>query len=858
MDALLDLPAAERERALARIAAQSPGRAAELKRWLGAIDASAGLLENAAGPSGALDRLGPWRIGGLLGRGGSGEVYLGQRSDGAFERKVAIKLLRSDRDADWRITEERRLLARLVHPHIAGLLDGGIAADGRPYLVIEYIEGLTLDRWLSERKPGLSVRMRVFAALGEAVAYAHANGVVHADLKPANVLITADDQPKLLDFGIARLLDHGATNASGGRMLSPEFAAPEQFLAQEATPQTDVYALGLLLYLLLTGRLPQDTAGLSVAQLRSLRLNQPVPPPSARATPALLPAKRLTGDLDAIVLRALAREPTQRYLTVASLLADLRAWASHHPVRARGGGRAYVAARWLRRHWLAVALAMVATSALVAGAGAALWQSRQVRAAHLHAEAIRDFLSELIAASDLRTVRQPANAVPALLRAAVGRIEAQPLGPEVDTEILVLLATALLSHEQYAAAEQALALADARASAVRSGKSLEVERATLHAELALIPLDFVTARKAIDSARAALGDRPEPEALSLIDARVRVREGDVDRALGILETLIAARERDAGARHVRTLAARLWKLEALRMDHRREAAISFGGALLKDIEATLPPDHALLPAVLNHLGFAHFDLYEGQRHPQGLDQAQAAFERALGIARKLYGEGSLASINARDGLAMLLHNRGDAAGHIAQLTQIEAAESALFGRASLRPWLTRFHMGFSRYLSGEREQGERDILAAEAAVERTGSPKELAVIRQQWALLLLREGQSERGLAAAERALVALGALKSGSEAMRASLHRARARALANAGDHAAALKAAGLAVASALSLAKDQPDELRFSLQHRMRAELALGDLESARRTLAELKALPVGSEEGEKVTAKLAEQLL
>lgn len=856
VDALLDLPVAERERALGRIAVETPARAAELRRWLGAIDASAGMFENVGSTQAALDRLGPWRIEGLLGRGGSGEVYLGQRSDGAFERKVAIKLLRSDRDADWRITEERRLLARLVHPHIAGLLDGGIAPDGRPYLVVEYIEGMPFDRWLSERRPPLGLRLRVFRALCEAVAHAHANGVVHADLKPANILVTAADQPKLLDFGIARLLENAGTAASGGRMLSPEFAAPEQFLGQDATPQTDVHALGLLLYLLLTGRLPQDTAALTLAQLQRARLEQP-PPPSTHADPTLLPARRLAGDLDAIVLRALAREPARRYLTVAALLADLRAWAGHHPVRARDGGRAYVAARWLRRHWLAAALAALASTAMIVGSAAALWQARQVRAAHQHADAIRGFLSELIAAGDLRTVRQPVHAVPQLLQAAVQRIEAQPLGASVDTELLVLLATALLSHEQFASAQQALELADARAVAAPGAKALAVERATLRAELALVPLDFAAARAAITDARAALGNAPEPEALSLVDARVRVREGDFDSAIGILETLIANREREFGAAHVRVLAARLWKLEALRMDRRREAAIAFGQSLRADIEASLPPDHALLPAVLNHLGFAHFDLYDAQTHPQELDRAQAAFDRALGIAGKLYGDDSLASINARDGLAMLLHNRGDMPGHMAQLTRIEAAEVALFGRDSLRSWLTRFHLGFSRYLSGMREEGERDILAAKAAIERSRAPRELAMVRQQWALLLLRDKQLERGLAASERALASLAELKSGSEAMQASLQRARSRALHEAGDRAGALAAARNAVASAQPLAAEQPDELRYSLQHRMRAELALAELDTARRTLAELKALPAGSAEGEKVTAELADKL-
>lgn len=322
-DALLDLGEAARAQALADIERTDPGRAQALRRWLGAVSASAGLLEDvgAAAAPGRIERVGPWRLEGLIGRGGSGEVYLGRRADGAFERQVAVKLLRADRDADARIVEERRLLARLDHPNIARLLDGGVAPDGRPWLVTEYIEGRPLDEWLREGAPDLDRRLRTFTALTDAVACAHASGIVHADLKPANVLIDGNDQPHLLDFGVARLLEHATAGSRHG--LTPAWAAPEQFDGAPADPRSDVYALGLLLYLLLTGDAPIGAQAHALSELKALRQQQDSPAPSLRA-PAR-EAARIRDELDAVVLRCLARDPAQRPANAGAVLAELRA-----------------------------------------------------------------------------------------------------------------------------------------------------------------------------------------------------------------------------------------------------------------------------------------------------------------------------------------------------------------------------------------------------------------------------------------------------------------------------------------------------------------------------------------------------
>lgn len=363
-DALLDLGEAARAQALADIERTDPGRAQALRRWLGAVSASTGLLEDvgAAAASGRIERVGPWRLEGLIGRGGSGEVYLGRRADGAFERQVAVKLLRADRDADARIVEERRLLARLDHPNIARLLDGGVAPDGRPWLVTEFIDGRPLDAWLREGAPDLDRRLKTFTALTDAVACAHASGIVHADLKPANVLIDAQDQPHLLDFGVARLLEHAT--AGGHHGLTPAWAAPEQFDGAPADPRSDVYALGLLLYLLLTGDAPIDAQAHALSELKALRQQQDAPAPSLRV-PAR-EAARIRDELDAVVLRCLARDPAQRPANAGALLGELRAAQRCSRATPANPSHRTSAAAWL-------ALAIIA--ALAAWIG---WQQQHI------------------------------------------------------------------------------------------------------------------------------------------------------------------------------------------------------------------------------------------------------------------------------------------------------------------------------------------------------------------------------------------------------------------------------------------------------------------------------------------------
>ncbi len=403
---LVELP--ERERA-ARIAALvDRGLAARVERLLAAdgageaaigdpLRAAAGWLAEEERAAGLVDRrgerIGAWRILERIGRGGMGEVYLAERADGAFERRVALKLLKRGLDSEEivaRFLAERRILARLDHPGIAQLVDGGMAADGRPFFALELVPGLPITDWCAERKLPLEARLRLLLEVVAAVDFAHRNLVVHRDLKPSNVLVTAEGEVKLLDFGIAKLLggEEEAATSTGARLLTPRYAAPEQLAGEPVTTATDVHALGLLLWELATGEPARRGSGNTWSSAE----RETSTPPSARVLAATDPerapladpslrarrrlARRLRGDFDNVALKALRREPERRYPSAAAFGDDLARFLDQRPVAARGGAFAYRAGKFARRHRAAVLAASLIVVSLLGGVVATWRQAR--------------------------------------------------------------------------------------------------------------------------------------------------------------------------------------------------------------------------------------------------------------------------------------------------------------------------------------------------------------------------------------------------------------------------------------------------------------------------------------------------
>ncbi|MEN3749447.1 serine/threonine-protein kinase [Sphingomonas sp. HF-S3] len=371
----------------AAIATLSPAIAERVAAMLaastrrGILDAPPPVLEDSAAPlpraslaAGA--RIGAFIVDRLVGRGGMGEVYLARRAD-SFEQRVALKLLRVDAvPSESLFARERQMLARLEHPGIARLIDGGLAPDGRPWMAMQFVEGRPLDRWVQQDRPPLEARLRVFADICDAVAYAHANLVVHRDLKPSNILVDGAGRVHLLDFGIARLVEEGADGTApaattSAALMTPDYAAPEQLGNGTITVATDVHALGLILYELLAGATPWAGDGGTLSMLvRRVAQEDPAPPSrTAAAHPGIaIPPARLRGDLDAIVLKALRKDPARRYGSVPELAEDVARHQAALPVRARDGSGRYRFGRFVRRNRWSIAAVGAVLAALIAGA----------------------------------------------------------------------------------------------------------------------------------------------------------------------------------------------------------------------------------------------------------------------------------------------------------------------------------------------------------------------------------------------------------------------------------------------------------------------------------------------------------
>jgi eukaryotic-like serine/threonine-protein kinase len=316
-------------------------------------------------------RIGPYRIVSVLGRGGMGEVYLAERADGSFEQRVAIKSIQSAEPAAFmvdRIQQERRILAHLNHPNIARLLDGGQTADGTPYLVMEYVAGQSLDRFAEDRQLSVAERLALFLKVCDAVQYAHQNLIVHRDLKPANILVNNEGEPKLLDFGIAKVLDPAETGAAktSTRVLTPEYASPEQVRGDPITTQSDIYSLGAVLYKLLSGRSPH-----AIEQLPPLEAVRAITERDATPIPGL------PNDLNAIVQKAMHKDRARRYGSVEELNGDISRFLEKRPVLAAPDSPGYRTRKFLRRNWGMVAAVAAVSAAVLAGAGVSLWQARR-------------------------------------------------------------------------------------------------------------------------------------------------------------------------------------------------------------------------------------------------------------------------------------------------------------------------------------------------------------------------------------------------------------------------------------------------------------------------------------------------
>jgi hypothetical protein len=576
IDELLDLPESSRAQRLGALV-DDPAVRAEVESLLEATRAATGFLSTPARPAvqiydagvAAGTRVGAWSIGRRIGRGGMGEVYEATRTEGGFEQRVAIKLLQVEAGSQSeRFLAERQILARLEHPGIARLHDGGLTEDGRPFMAMEFVEGRPITVYCEQTRASLHQRLQLFLQVCEAVAYAHRNLVIHRDLKPSNILVTRDGQVKLLDFGIAKLIDaeRAQLTVSAAAPMTPVCASPEQLTGKPVTTATDVYALGVLLFELLTGVHPWFGTDAPVLQALRTVLTKPAPLASrvaAERSGAPVPDRLIRGDLDAIVAKALREEPTHRYATVDALKLDIIRVFRGEAVEAREGARLYFFGRTLRRYRWAVAATFAVFVSLAGGLGVAAWQARRAaierdiaRRDAAREEAVRYDLTRMFRTAIADQGSQPATAKSMIDNSALRVLREYRDRPQLGGQLVLTLADLYGALEDVAGAgalldgfvSQAgpdadpLALADART------KLANIELLRGHPERAG-PL--------LDQAETYWKQFPQQYAEERLEglgirARLQRLSGDINGAIATNQNAIAARIALSGRNHRET------------------------------------------------------------------------------------------------------------------------------------------------------------------------------------------------------------------------------------------------------------------------------------------------------------------
>lgn len=735
LEQALEVPPAARPDLFARLGAE-PALVEEVEALLALEDGSGGFIDepffSLRQPAPELEarhRLGPWRLLRPLGKGGMGAVYLAERADGAFELTVAVKLLKTElhtRELISRFEAERHILARLSHPNIARLLDGGTTEDGRPYLVMEHVEGERIDEYCDRRRLSTRARLELFRAVCSAVQLAHQNLVVHSDLKPANILVTADGTVKLLDFGIAKLLtpspfdaqDHTAQTAarSGRAPMTPRYASPEQFRGEPVSTASDVYSLGVILYELLTGHRPYRFDTLSPTKIERVICEAVPPRPSTAVrrseelktaeggllllTPEAVAgvreanstrlSRRLAGDLDAILLTALRKDPAERFASAEQLAEDVRLYLAGLPIRSRPDSFGYRARKFVGRHAVGVTTATVGLFLLLAFTGAMTWQrseiaarSREVARERDRAEAIKEFLLELIGQTDPRRAKgRDVTILEALDQRASRLARNTTLDPVTRADLLDTLGVSYRNLGRYDQArpllEQALALRRRALGEehVQVAESLHnlasLERNLRHPDEAERLM-----RRAIEIQRRVFpqGHRDLARGLNNLASLLRVKAEATGKAGGPLlveaESLaresLAMKQRLFGEKN-EEVAASLNTLAGILLREGRpaeaEPLFRRSIALRRALDGPLSPG---LAKAINNLAVLLADVGR-------LNEAEALHRQSLAMRRKLYPEGHPDVVRSLENLSDLRAKQGD--GSEAAALSREAQELA--------------------------------------------------------------------------------------------------------------------------------------------------------------------------------------
>ncbi len=819
-DEATELPPGEVEAYLDRACAELPEVRREVEELLLASRAlgeeflapalhrglAAALERGAAQGVAAPARVGAWLLVRLLGEGGMGRVFLAERADGAFEQHAAVKLLKPglvERGGVARFLRERQILARLDHPGIARLLDGGLAEDGTPYFVLEHVEGEPITSWCSAREADLATRLRLFLEVCAAVAAAHRSLVVHRDLKPSNILVAAGGTVKLLDFGIAKSLETADETRTVERALTPEYAAPEQIMGGGVTTATDVYALGVLLYELLTGRVPHawtEDTGLFEFQRRIVAEEPARPSALASGTGCLVDR-----DLEAIVLMALRKEPNARYATVEALAGDVERYLAGRPVAARGGALAYRARKFVLRHRLALLAAAVVVLSLAGGLVATAWQARRARAEAAKSRGIAGFLIGLFTANDPYQAKGEERTARQLLDLGARRVEGElAKEPEVQAAVYGQIAAVYAELGEFAAAEALARKLLALEQRVHGPRSAEA----------------VGARILVANNASELG-------------RLQEAEREFRAALEIETAERGAATRQA-ADALRGIAGALGALA------RYEEAEAAERRALEILRATDDETGDLPLVVLNNLA-----IMVAQRGR--LDEGERLQREHIRLLERKFGRDAMEPLVSRYNLAATVLRRGRYAEAESLFRAIEPNLRRVLGPR--HHVLCKALQRHARTLDLLGRAHESESLLAEASIiaEASGAPLEVAAQRMWLAFHALETGDPGRAEAEARRAEEYFEGAVGADNDYTAWTRATRARALAAEGRFAEARDLIDDALATLRrTLGADNDSTLYFESE-RGAILLGLGERAKAARAMeataaAQRRAFPEG----------------
>lgn len=781
------LSGTERERYLDAECGDDTGLRREIEELLASADGADGNVESIVGEAAQAlashqegRSIGPYRIRRVIGQGGMGQVYLAERDDAELDQQVAIKVVGWYAVTETQIERflaERQILAGLDHPNIARLLDGGRTDDGVPYLVMEYVDGTIITRYADEAGLAIKDRLALFLKVCAAVQHAHGRLVIHRDIKPSNILVTADGTPKLLDFGIAKLLDASLLGQSQPvtradlRVLTPEYASPEQLRGLPVTTQTDVYGLGLLLYELLTGRFPYDIDGPDSPKLDQVILEADPGLPSVAVTrpvkedaagpriPAAELSRALAGDLDNIVMMALRKEPVRRYATVKELADDIGNYSADRPVAARGDSAAYRAGKFLKRNRLAVTavvavgIAGLLQAAFYTGRLADERDRAQLEAAR--ATEVAGFLTDLFAEADpAQSLGEPLTARQMLDRGAARIVDELDGQPDLQAALMLTIAESYGNLEENVAAREYLELSVPQAEA-RLGDGHR---------------DVLALRRLLGMARVWVGDADEARPLFEQNLSELIGEHGDDhievakerRQLAVMENRLGNYEA-AEAQFVDAIEA----LRAAGAPARGELArtlIDFGSMIRRqdryaeeeelllealDIQAQeVGRKHPDYSAVVNNLGNHYL-------RRDRLDDAHRYMEEHVALQRELHGEGSVPYGVALVNYSSLLKRTGETERALDICRQALTIFANGYGTdapryaylleniANLETDLERYH---------DAEASFREALSILATRFGANHP-EYAFTQRNWGVSLARMGRPEDAIPELEQAI---------------------------------------------------------------------------------------------------------